>query len=303
LAAVLLLGLRGCRSALATPSPASVAPAFTPAADPTGTEPSPSVTPAFTPSAEPTGTDTRKPTRTSAPSPPVEQGDSPVDTLEPTGEGLDIPIGIGIYDAGNVETFIKYANENDVISARPEFIHLLAGVETGRKMLNFNPRDEPLTDVAYTVSQAKALGVTLLGYNLEMALDGDELVRKQQVLETMAQEAGLTYVFGPVIAKLMRYHEDFSHHADALVLQSQRFQISEEYESWVEALIDEIKAGNPDVEVWVMVSVNPPDKRHATPDEIINDIQLVADRADLIWIYFGPQTASVMEEVFRRLRQ
>jgi hypothetical protein len=49
--------------------------------------------------------------------------------------------------------------------------------------------------------------------------------------------------------------------------------------------------------------MNPPEKRNVTADEVINDIQLVADKADLIWIYFGPKTAPAMEEVFRRLRQ
>jgi hypothetical protein len=221
----------------------------------------------------------------------------------PSGATLDLPIGIGIIDASSVEIFNKYAREYDVISSRPPTMDLLQDVQVGHRMLNFNPRDEGITDRGPIISQAKAMGVELLGYNLETVQDPAELVRKQQELEALAREAGLTYVFGPLIIKLMRQYADFAQHADALVLQSQRFQTTPEYEQFVEDLIAQIKAVNPDTEVWVMVSMNPPEKRNATADDVIKDIQLVADKADLIWIYFGPKTTSAMEEVFRRLRQ
>jgi hypothetical protein len=263
----------------------------------------PTPTPKPTDTLAPLPTPTSKPTDTVAPTPTVEAKASPTSTSMPTGETLAIPIGIGIFEASNVEIFNKYAREYDVISARPPFLDLLKGVEVGRKMLNFNPRDEPLSDVGPIIAEARAMGVTILGYNLETVLIPEELTRKEIEMQTFAVENDLLYAFGPTIVKLSKHYDDFARHADILVLQSQRFQTTGEYEEWVEELIDKIRAANPEVQVWVLVSVNPPEKRHVTPDEVISDVLLIADKADLIWIYFGPPTAPVMEEVFKRLRQ
>lgn len=250
----------------------------------------------------PQAVETAAPSPTLAPLPtetPLPTSTAPVASA--TG-ALEIPLGIGIYEAEQVAFFNRYAREEDVISARPPFMHLLEDVEVGRKMLNFNPRDEPLTDVDTIMAEARAMGVTILGYNLETALAEDQLVGKEREMQARAEENDLLYAFGPLIVKLMKNYDRFAPYADVLVLQSQRFQMTVEYESTVEDLIAEIKSINPDVEVWVLVSVNPPEQRHVTADEVIGDIRLVADKADLIWIYFGPRTAPVMEEVFKGLR-
>jgi hypothetical protein len=227
----------------------------------------------------------------------------PTATPLSTGETLAIPLGIGIYEADNVTVFNKYADEQDVIAVRPPFMHLLADVELGRKKLVFAPRDEPLTDVEATVSEAMALGITVLGYNLEQALPKEDLVRKEVELHSIAAENDLLYVFGPTLLKLERFYDDFARHADVILLQSQRYQTTTEYEERVEGLIEKLRSANPEVQVWVQVSVNPPANRHITPAEVISDIKLIADSADLIWIYFVPRTAPTMEEVIRRLRQ
>jgi hypothetical protein len=258
-------------------------------------EPTDTVAPATTPASEPVDT--------LAPTPTVEAKASPTATFLPSGETLQIPIGIGIVDANSVEIFNKYAREHDVIAARPPFLDLLKDVEVGRKMLSFAPRDEPVTDPVPTISQAKALGITLLGYNLETVRDPEELVRKEQELQAAANEAGLTYVFGPVAAVLMRQYEDFAQYADALVLQSHRFQATPEYEQWAEELIENIKAVNPDIEVWVLISMGPRERRNSTADQVMSDIQLVSDKADLIWLYYERRNVPVVEEVFSRLRR
>jgi len=216
---------------------------------------------------------------------------------------VDIPLAIGIQDSDNVAFFNRYAREQDVIAARSAFMDLLKDVEIGQKMLMLSPRDEPLTDVGPLISEAKAIGITMLGYNLETALMREELVGGEIEMQRLANENELSYAFGPTLLKLSQYYDDFARHADILVLQSQRYQTTPEYEATVEELIDKIKSVNPEVKVWVQVSVNPPEKPDVTLEEVIRDIQLVADKADLIWIYFGPNTAPMMEEVFRRLRQ
>jgi len=182
-------------------------------------------------------------------------------------------------------------------------MHLLDDVEVGQKKLVFAPRDEPLTDVETVISEAKALGVTMLGYNLEEALPREDLISREREMQRIASENDLRYAFGPTLLKLERYYDDFARYADIIVLQSQRYQTTEEYEERLEGLIERIRSANPGVRVWVQVSVNPPAKRDITPDEVISDIQLIADRADLIWIYFVPRTAPVMEEVVKRLRE
>jgi hypothetical protein len=218
-------------------------------------------------------------------------------------ETLDVPLGIGIYNLENVALFNRYAREQDVIAARPEFLELLEHVEIGQKMLVVGPHDTESTDIASLITEAKAKGVTLLGYNLETALSKDELIGKEKEMQAAAAVNRLSYAFAPTLRKLLKHYDDFARHADIIVLQSQRFQTTEDYEESVEELAARIKSTNPAVDVWVQVSVNPPEKRDVTPDEVLMDVQLVADKADLVWIYFGPQTSPVMGEVFRLLRQ
>ncbi len=249
---------------------------------------------------------------TSPPTPTPTNSMVPTDTPTPTpreaptpspGETLEIPLGIGIYEADNVAFFNRYAGEQDVILARPPLMHLLNDVEIGKKKLLFAPRDEPLTDVGTIISEAKAIGITMLGYNLEKALPKEDLISKEREMQRIAGENDLLFAFGPTLLKLERYYDDFARYADVIILQSQRYQTTEEYEERVEGLIERIRADNPEVKVWVQVSVNPPEKRDVTPDEVLSDIPLVADKADLILIFFRPKTAPVMEEVFKRLRQ
>jgi hypothetical protein len=124
--------------------------------------------------------------------------------MQPTQNLGHVPLGIGIYDADNVTFFNEYAWDQDVISARPPFLYLLENVQVGRKMLNFNPRDEPLEDVGPTVWEAKELGVTLLGYNLETALEESELIEKEIRMQALAERAGFTSVYPSNLTRMTR---------------------------------------------------------------------------------------------------
>jgi hypothetical protein len=170
---------------------------------------------------------------------------------------------MGVYDAENVEVFNRYAREQDVVAARPPDLYLLEKVERGRKNLVFAPRDEPLTDVQSVISEAKSLGVTILGYDLEEAAPKEDLISKEEEMQANADENEMLYVFGPTLLKLERFYDDFARHADIILLQSQHYQ---------------------------------------TPDEVVREIALIADQADLIWIYYVPKSAPAMEEVLKRLR-
>jgi len=216
---------------------------------------------------------------------------------------LSIPLGIGVYDSEDVDFFNRFAVEQDVIAVRSEYLSLLDRVRTGQKKLILSPHDRENLDISALINEAKGKGVTILGFNLETALSQEELIDQEIQMKSLAQEAGLLYVFGPTLQKLSKFYLDFAPHSDILVLQSQRFQTTADYEQRVEQLISNIKSANPKVKVWVQVSVIPPEKRDATADEIVSDIKLIADHADLVLIYFTPKTASVMEEVILKLRQ
>jgi hypothetical protein len=262
--------------------------------------PTPSTTPVDVLAPSPTVETPAPPTTTSVtPTPQMGTETDPA----PAEETLSIPLANGIWDADNVTVFNRYAREQDVIAARTPFLDLLGDVEIGHKMVLLAPRDEEGTDIPSVIAEAKTKGVTMLGYNLETALPKEDLVSKEKEMQSVAGAHGLQYAFAPTLLKLTKHYDDFVRHADIIVLQSQRFQTRGDYEERVEELIAKIRSANPEVKVWVQVSVNPPEKRSVTPDEVIDNIQRIADQADLIWIFFAPKRASVMEEVFKRLRQ
>jgi hypothetical protein len=222
--------------------------------------------------------------------------------LVKTSETLDIPIGIGIYDAAEISFFNQYALEHDVIAVRQQIIGLLDDIKTGQKMLVVGPKDETSSDLELIITEAKEKGATILGYNLETALEKEDLITREQRMGKIASEQDMTYAFGPTLRKLMNYHSDFASNADIIILQSQRFQTSNDYEQKVEDLIAKTKSSNPEVKVWVQVSVNPPENRNITAKEVIQNINSISDKADLVWIFFAPGRAALMEEVFKELR-
>lgn len=282
-----------------SPSPMAAKSTYTPGILPTEA-PTPSSSPVNVLAPSPTAETPAPPT--TAPATATSQVGTETDPV-PAEETLSIPLGIGIWDADNVTVFNRYAREQDVIAARTPFLDLLGDVEIGQKMVFLAPGDEAGTDIRSTIAEAKTKGVTMLGYNLETALPEEDLVYKEKEMQRVARAHGLVYAFAPTLLKLTKYYDDFVRYADIVILQSQRFQTKKGYEERVEELITAIRSANPRVKVWVQVSVNPPEDRHVTPDEVVSDIQRIADQADLIWIYFTPKRASVMEEVFKRLRQ
>ncbi|OGO68432.1 MAG: hypothetical protein A2Z49_08415 [Chloroflexi bacterium RBG_19FT_COMBO_56_12] len=215
---------------------------------------------------------------------------------------MKIPIGIGIWAADDVAIFNKYAQPQDVIAARPPYLDYLKQVEIGRKMLNFNPKDEG-TDRGPVIEQAKAMGVEILGYNLEAALPLDQYIQKETEAQEAAAQANFFFVFGPTLGNLLKNFDTYVQYADAIIVQSQRFQATADYLEQTSQIISDIRQANPKIEIWVQVSVNPPENPNISPDQVVSEIQSIADQADLIWIFFAPKMAPAMEEVLQKLRQ
>lgn len=214
---------------------------------------------------------------------------------------LEIPLGIGAWDSETVEFFNQYAKADDQIGVRPQYVDLLDRARVGKKSLVFPYQEDP----SEIISLAKEKGVEILGYNLEKALSKEEMVAEEKEFYNLAKENDLLFVFAPTALQLELNYRLYAPHADVIGLQSQRYQTQKDYEKVVEDLIGRIKATNPEVMVSVQVSVNPPGNRTITAGEVIQNIQAIKDKADSIIIFYHPnlpERASVMKEVFKKLR-
>lgn len=258
----------------------------------TGCEPAPTPVPTSMP--------TVTPTLFSAPMPANTPAATDVSTSAPT---PTFPLGVGLWDESLIDFFNQEMGENDVIAARLPIIDLLDQAKVGRKIVVAGGGISQIDErVERLFQQLSAKGVEFFGLNLEADLPKEELVAEEAAVYQLAQEYNVTYVFGPTLPNLERYYADFAKHADVLVLQSQRYQGREDYEEAVEDLIARIKKANPDIEVWVQVSVLPPPNREMSVDEVIRHVNLIADKADLIFLYYTPQTQNRLKEVIEEFR-
>ncbi len=60
---------------------------------------------------------------------------------------------------------------------------------------------------------------------------------------------------------------------------------------------------NPNVEVWVQVSVNPPGNPHITADQVVSRIMEISGMVDGIWIYYHKSRWAIAKEVVEKLRK
>lgn len=107
-----------------------------------------------------------------------------------------------------------------------------------------------------------------LGYGLEQGrhTTADELadlVGATQQAADLADKYGKRLVVGPGFKLMSEHWSDYSPmaaNADVWILQSQRLQVhppGPTYREEVEKVVNEIRAGNPDIEIWVQISVTP----------------------------------------------
>lgn len=249
---------------------------------------------------------TTAPAATSVPTPTL----SPTLSREPRDERLTtetpLPIAIDAWDSDTIEFFNRYARDSDYAGAGFSRIDLLDAVEIGEKLLVFG--ELRVEDPREMVSLAQERGIGIMVYCLEMALPKEELVDREKAVYELAKGNGLLFAFSPTVVDLEKYYADFAQYTDVVILQSQRYQLQEDYEEVVEGLIGRIKSVNPDVKVWVRISVRPPDPKtrqrvDLSADQVIDHIRLIEDKADAASILYLPRDPSVMKEVFRRLRE
>ncbi|OPZ93475.1 MAG: hypothetical protein BWY73_00297 [candidate division TA06 bacterium ADurb.Bin417] len=230
-----------------------------------------------------------------------------------------IPLAYIILDASDVEFLNPLLRPTDIVAVRPENLALLDGVTVGRKLLLIGPKHEKTPEVrwqamkddemAALLAQARRHGVTMLGYNLENSFHAEKLVERERQVAGLARAAGLVYVFGPLMGRLMETGgEAVAGGADVVVVQTQALQKSSGFE--VQKVLDvvrRLRKANPDVKVHVQIMLRYRQDRENGPlipvDKVIEHIGLIAGEAEAVWLFSGPQTTSRFREVFSKLRQ
>ncbi len=211
-----------------------------------------------------------------------------------------IPLGVGVWDSVTLDFLNKALGPNDIIAYRPQNEGLMSAPTTARKMLVFG--DQDYGQAATLIQDAKTMGAALIGFNLEGQLTREELLEKAREVGKLVKEADLRYMFGPKVADLEKYFPALSRIANILLFQSQNFQTQPNYKQTLGMAIARIKKMNPNVRVWVQVSVNPPGNRTLTVEQVLKNIAAVADMADGIFLFYNPTRWDVAKDVIIKLR-
>ena len=220
-------------------------------------------------------------------------------SYDTTGE-LNTPIGVGIANPENIDFLNSRLKSHDIIAVRPHLIAYLNMVETGRKTLVFG--NFYYENASQIIKDAKSLGAVIIGFNLEGPFTKEEMLNKEKAVYQIVKAYNLTYMFGPTVNQLQKNYKDYVKYTDIIIIQSQRFQLEENYRAIIEEIASNIRKANPNVEVWVQVSVNPPMNRYITAEEVVRNILDIADFVDGVWIFYTAQRWNVAKEVISVLR-
>jgi hypothetical protein len=142
----------------------------------------------------------------------------------------------------------------------------------------------------------------MISYNLEGQLTLEQLVAGESSVYDQVRAAGFPFMFGPTVANLLRYYTDFANNADAIIIQSQRMQVSADYGTNVLDLITKIKAANPNIQVWVQISVVPPPDRNVPVETVMQEIASIADSVDGLFLYYTIERWDAVKEIITALR-
>lgn len=177
-----------------------------------------------------------------------------------------------------------------------------------------------------TVNTAIENGVTCnyLNYNPEDRegtphFEFDDFLGSVIKAQEIAHNYGAGLVVGPGLRYMNEHEELYSQaapYADVWLLQSQRLQINEEtgervppeeYRAQVERIINMLQEGNPDIKIWVQISVHPGKYGHENPfsaEEIFSLALAIEDLIDAFRIYCqdDPNSIQTLSTVIELLR-
>lgn len=217
---------------------------------------------------------------------------------------LDIPIGLLLRSNQAIDDLNARLLPNDVVlkvtNGNLKDLQPLVKIRNARKMIGFskNYRGDP----SKILAEAKAKGIQLVGYDLEGSLSVSEKVNRERQMYQAAKRQGLFFMFSPGHRDLEKNYHSYAPYAHAFLFGSQGYQHLPNYAQIVADKVAQFKQANPNLQVWVQVSVNPPGDRERTAEEVLADINAIAGVADGIFIYYEPERWQVVQAILDQIR-
>lgn len=249
-------------------------------------------------------TETLSASPTVMPSQPVDLTPTPVplptDSSSPPIIRLDAPLGLGLLEGADFDFLAQHLRSDDYVVVHTRNVKALDRVPDKKRMLILTPED--VKNMSDTLALADSNDITLISYNLEGQLTREELVDGERTVYDQINAAGFPFMFGPMVTHLMRYYADFANNADAIIIQSQRMQVSDDYGERVKELIANLKAANPDIQVWVQISIVPPPDRNVPIETVLKEIASIADSVDGLFLFYTVERWDAVKEIISVLR-
>jgi hypothetical protein len=197
-----------------------------------------------------------------------------------------------------VDLFNETARPEDIARIdRPEQIHQLAGITTGRKLVVFRSIAEMEQYLPQMASE-----FDIVGYNVERggptpaAEQADLLASVRQVRE-LVDQYGLELAVGPDQNYAVANGVELAPYADIFVLQIQRQQTNPPLVAdYVSSLAPNLRAANPDLQISVQV------RTEGDVREIIALLDSLMGHLDGVSILTSPDTVGIAEDLVARLR-
>ena len=231
-------------------------------------------------------------TQTAVPSP---TGDSSAPLIR-----LDAPLSLGLLEGVDYAFLEEHLRSDDYVVVHIRNLKSIDRVPGKRRLLILTPED--VKNMQQTLALAESNQIDMISYNLEGQLTVEELVAGESSVYEQVSAAGFPFMFGPTLNHLVRYYADLALNADALIIQSQRMQTQDDYGENVKELIANIKAVNPDIEVWVQISIVPPPDREVPVETVLQEIASIADSVDGLFLFYTIERWDEVKEIVTALR-
>jgi hypothetical protein len=238
---------------------------------------------------------------------------SPVPSMMPSrtaaSYSLACPLGAGLRE-DTIEIQLAYQTPARLyVTGSLGFAREYFGqLETGMRVL-IGPSLARLRELAEQAAEC-GLPYDALAYSLEASRNtpieeqADVLGATQQAA-SLAHEHGKLLVMGPgwgLMEQNWAQYPTMASHADLWIIQTQRLQSNPAdaaYREEVARVIDQLRAGNPDLHIWAQVSVTP-GGRLLSAEEVLAYRRAIVDLVDGVYIYEGgdPNRSETLQTIF-----
>ncbi len=200
-----------------------------------------------------------------------------------------------------IETILPHVTDvDDLAVVRIENLSLLDAFEHGEKGVVHGKFGE----IRESVQLLKDAGIVRVAWNLERGLSGEEaqlsLDEKAELIREFGEfcrENGLTSVFAPVFGGAKVMGPRVAPYVDGIGIQAQNLVAQEGWEQTVKAVIDSIRAANPNVEIIVQVSTGARNFTAESAQQVFQHVLAAAEIADRVTIFTAPKDTELLAEV------